>query len=73
MNFEQRCKIPSWRRFCGVLCRVVRSAKECRCVEQASPRVSVSATSTVCGSDPATEYWLTVSRILDVQVSRPVK
>jgi len=35
---------------------------------QASPRVSVSATSTVCGSDPATDYWLTVRRILDVRV-----
>ena len=28
--------------------------------DQASPRVSVLATSTVFGSDPATEYWLTV-------------
>jgi len=29
-------------------------------MDQASPRVSVLATSTVFGSDPATEYWLTL-------------
>jgi len=41
--------------------------------DQASPRVSVSATSTVCDSNPATEYWLTVSRILDVRVRVSLK
>jgi len=37
----------------------VNSVAALRC-DQASPRVSVLATSTVFGWDPATEYWLTV-------------